>query len=399
MKQCPICDTGYPDEHTTCPTDGAVLLEIREWAPGTVIRNKYRILALLGRGGIIVYKAEHLALEEVRALKVMATHLASDPKFVRRFRQEAQAARRLRHTNTVHVDDFEQAEDGSLFIAMEYVDGVSLRELLRATKGALSLPRALAIARGVAEGLGAAHALGMVHRDVKPENILLARDAQGRDVPKVLDFGIVAIKEGSTTLSQRPLMTPPYASPEQWKGMKASDLDGRADLYALGITLYEMLTGRLPLRADSNQGWMRAHLEEMPLPPSQCNPALMQSAGVDGLVLKLLAKEREQRPRHIQVFLQELNLLEAQLPWSQPTVPARDQSGVRVTPPAPSLTPLPSNELIPMPPPERNPTPPQDRIVRLSDWEVFGPWITGRTKLIVVVLAVLLILILIGGTR
>src|SRR5438552_1724714 len=261
MKQCPICDTGYPDEHTTCPTDGAVLLEIREWAPGTVIRNKYRILALLGRGGIIVYKAEHLALEEVRALKVMATHLASDPKFVRRFRQEAQAARRLRHTNTVHVDDFEQAEDGSLFIAMEYVDGVSLRELLRATKGALSLPRALAIARGVAEGLGAAHALGMVHRDVKPENILLARDAQGRDVPKIGDFGIVAIKEGSTTLSQSPLMTPPYASPEQWKGMKASDLDGRADLYALGITLYEMLTGRLPLRADSNQGWMRAHLE------------------------------------------------------------------------------------------------------------------------------------------
>lgn len=113
----------------------------------------------------IVYKAEHLALEEVRALKVMAANLARDPNSFRRFQQEARAARRLRHPNTVHVDDFEQAEDGSFFIAMEYVNGASLRNLLRAS-GALPLARALRIARGVGEGLGAAHALGMVHRDI-----------------------------------------------------------------------------------------------------------------------------------------------------------------------------------------------------------------------------------------
>jgi len=185
MKRCPICTTNYPDERKTCPTDGAVLLAASDLPPGTLIRGKYRIIAKLGRGGMgTVYKAEHIAFEEVRALKVMAP--TDDAEFVRRFRQEAQAARRLRHPNVVHVDDLDQADDGSFFIVMDYVDGVSLRQLLQATQGPLPLMRTLGIVRSVAEGLAAAHALGMVHRDIKPENILLARDSQGRDIPKIL---------------------------------------------------------------------------------------------------------------------------------------------------------------------------------------------------------------------
>src|ERR1700687_2374058 len=134
MKQRPICTTDYPDERKTCPTDGAMLLVTSDWSPGSLIRGKYRIIAMLGRGGMgTVYKAEHIALEKVRALKVMAH--PGDGEFVRRFRQEAQAARRLRHPNVVHVDDLDQADDGSFFIAMDYVDGVSLRQLLQVTQG------------------------------------------------------------------------------------------------------------------------------------------------------------------------------------------------------------------------------------------------------------------------
>ncbi len=327
MKQCPICDTNYTDEQTTCSTDGAALLEIREWPPGTMVRGKYRILAKAGQGGMgAVYKATHVVFEELWALKVMASQLAADPKFVRRFRQEAQAARKLQHQNIVRVQDFDQAEDGSPFIVMEYVDGVSLQQLMKAARGPLPLARALWIARGIAEGLGAAHVLGMIHRDVKPENVLLARDAQGRDVPKILDFGIVAMKEGSTSLSTGLLLTPAYGSPEQWRGMRASELDGRSDLYALGVALYEMVTGRSPFQVQNDAGWMHAHLEESPPPPSQLNPELAEAAGVDALVLRLIEKDRERRPKDAQALVSELNLLEAQLSWQRPTVVVKQLS-------------------------------------------------------------------------
>src|ERR1017187_2523778 len=165
MKQCPICTTNYPDEHKTCPTDGAMLLVTSDWSPGALIRGKYRIIAKIGHGGMgTVYKAEHIALEEVRALKVMTPR--GDPEFVHRFRREAQAARRLRHPNVVQVDDLDQADDGSFFIAMDYMVGVSLREMLQATQGPLPLMQTLKIVRCVADVVAAAHALGMVHRDI-----------------------------------------------------------------------------------------------------------------------------------------------------------------------------------------------------------------------------------------
>src|SRR5438034_8358055 len=164
-------------------------------------------------------------------------------------------------------------------------DGVSLRQLLTATKGPIQLARALSITRCIADALGAAHALGMVHRDIKPDNMLLGRDASGREIPKLADFGIVAIREAAFQSLRSP-MTPAYASPEQRQGMKASELDGRADLYALGMTLYEMLTGRLPFDAHTEEDWKRAHLEETPLPPSTYSRELEGKADVDNLVLQ-----------------------------------------------------------------------------------------------------------------
>lgn len=337
MKQCPICLAEYPDDKTNCPRDAAPLVDNRDWTPGTVVKNKYRIIAKVGRGGMAtVYKALHMALDEVRAIKVMDAHLAGDVRFLQRFRQEAQMSRKLRQVNVVQVDDLDQAEDGRPFIAMEFIDGLSLRQLLVSRGGPLPLARAIAITRGVAEALLAAHAFGMVHRDIKPDNILLARDARGVDIPKVLDFGLVAMRESSSTLSSQLLLTPAYGSPEQWEGKKSSELDGRADLYSLGMTLYEMLAGRLPFEAKTVDAWMRAHLNQQPEPPSRFNPALSGMSGVDTVVLKLLAKNREQRTSSAQELLGDLNLLEAQYSWGKETVVVRTPPReVPIQPPPP----------------------------------------------------------------
>ena len=350
MKQCPICNTDFSNEHHTCPTDGALLVTTgnTEWEPGTLIRGKYRVLATLGKGGMgVVYKVQHITLEELRALKVMFPQLAAEPKFRQRFLREARETRKLRNNpNVVAIEDQEQAEDGSLYIVMEFVDGVSLRDMLRSARGPLPIPRALAIARGMASGLQSAHALGMVHRDIKPDNVMIARDSAGRDLVKVADFGIMALKESSTALSSGPLMTAPYAAPEQWKGLPGSELDGRTDLYALGMTLYEMLTGRMPFTADTPMSWMHAHMLTPPTPPSTHQPELANWPALEALVLQLLAKERDERPADAQAFLRELNLIESQFGWQQTGAPvpmadaATTPVRTPVTPPASWQTPV-----------------------------------------------------------
>jgi serine/threonine-protein kinase len=298
MKSCPVCDTDYPDQHKTCPTDGAMLIESHELGVGSLVRGKYRVVRKLGQGGMgVVYLSEHLLLGGQVALKFLATELSKNPQFIKRFRNEARAAFQLRHPNIVEVLDLDQAEDGSLFIAMEYVDGPSLRTVAGGFSSGMPVPLALSIARGVASGLAAAHARGTVHRDIKPENILLTGTA-GVDVQaKVLDFGIAAMLDGPspTSLTRGLMLTPEYASPEQWRGMPAADMDGRTDLYALGGVLYEMLTGQTPFHAHTMEGWMFAHLQENPMPPSTLRPELAEWPGLDAQVMRLLARDRAAR--------------------------------------------------------------------------------------------------------
>jgi serine/threonine protein kinase len=275
-----------------------LLIESAEMEPGTLIRGKYRIVRQLGRGGMgTVYLAEHLMLGRLRALKFISKDLSQDPAFLKRFRREALAASELQHPNVAQVVDLDQAEDGNPFIAMEYVEGPDLRHALEA--GPFPVERALAIARGIALGLGAAHEKGVVHRDVKPENILLAGGNGQPETPKLLDFGIAAMKESATVVSRTHglMLTPPYAAPEQWKGMSAEEIDGRTDLYALGGVLYLMLTGKTAFQASSSEGWMYQHLQEQPLTPSQLRPELSNWLGLDALVLRLLAKDRKDRPK------------------------------------------------------------------------------------------------------
>jgi serine/threonine protein kinase len=311
MKTCPVCDTPYPDLHATCPTDGAVLLESRELEPDYVVRGKYRILRKIGQGGMgVVYLAEHRMLGGQVALKFLATELSRNPQFVKRFRNEARAAYQLRHPNIVEVADLDQDEDGSLFIAMEFVEGPSLRSVLRHAKGPLPVGRALQIAKDIAAGLSAAHARGAIHRDIKPENILVGVNPDGGEQAKVLDFGIAAMTESITNLSRTHglLLTPEYAAPEQWRGTPAGDLDGRTDLYALGGVLYEMLAGRTPFRAENPEGWMFQHLQGVPEPLELVRPDLNREfPGLGSIVTRLLARDREQRFSSAATFIDAID--------------------------------------------------------------------------------------------
>ncbi len=339
MKSCPQCSTGYPDSLATCPTHSVPLNEIRDLKPGMIIRNTYRILRKLGQGGMgAVYLAQHTLMNEPQALKFLSSELSHDQAFTARFLREVRTLRQIRHKNVVDAGNLEPAEDGTLFFSMEFVDGPDLRIFLNdarfhsaeklsleemrqgmtsvvpktqennaralAPAGSLPVPLALSIARQIAEGLGAAHSKGMVHRDIKPENILMARDA-GAWLPKIADFGIVATKESSTAYTRTggTLLTMAYAAPEQWRGTPAAELDGRTDLYALGGLLYEMLTGQTPFRAENYEGWARQHQTTPPQPPSTLRPDLANWQGLDALVLRLLAKNREDRPKDVAELL------------------------------------------------------------------------------------------------
>ena len=242
-----------------------------------------------------------------RALKFISSELSQDAMFLRRFRREAQAATELQHPNVVQVVDLDQAEDGIPYIAMEFVEGSDLRHALH--DGPLPVERALHLARGVALGLGAAHAKGIIHRDVKPENILLTGGSGLQETPKLLDFGIAAMKESATAVSRTHglMLTPPYAAPEQWRGMASDELDGRADLYALGGFFYEMLTGQTCFHSHNTEGWMYQHLQQEPQPPSLLRPELKNWQGIDELVLRLLAKDRDLRPRDVSELVRLLD--------------------------------------------------------------------------------------------
>jgi serine/threonine protein kinase len=309
-----------------------------------VLRGKYEILGKLGAGGMAtVYRARHLAFDEIRAIKVVASRLADDEDFLKRFRNEAVVARRLHHPNAVRVEDFDNTEDGRPFIVMEYVDGSNLREKIR-RDGAVSLRRAVTIARQVASALSAAHELGIVHRDIKPDNILLT-GAGDQETAKVLDFGIAKVKEGFlggpeavATRTGTVVGTPQYISPEQAIGRRGDDLDGRADLYSLGVVLYEMVTGRLPFESDTAMGIILQHLQTPPRPPHELRPDLGIPEPLSAVLLQSLQKDRDRRFRTAGAMVAALDAVLA--------LPLPDRAGA-----VPFATPPPHRPATPQPVP------------------------------------------------
>jgi serine/threonine-protein kinase len=276
---------------------------------GAILAQKYRVEALIGEGGMgKVYRARQLALDKVVVLKVLRQSLLSDERTVARFQREAKAASRLNHPNSISVLDFGQAEDGALFIAMEFVSGQDLHQLL-AREWPLPEARVVRIVSQVLSALSDAHGAGVIHRDLKPENIMVEQRRNEPDFVKVLDFGIAKITDSSgeegPALTRAGFVcgTPEYMSPEQARG---AQLDHRSDLYAVGVLLYQLMTGLLPFEADSAVGFATQHLNAEPPPPSQRRPDARISPGMERLILRALSKSPNDRPANAEEFKAEL---------------------------------------------------------------------------------------------
>ncbi|HTD21274.1 MAG TPA: protein kinase [Terriglobales bacterium] len=321
MKYCDICHQTYPTEFTTCPRDQSPLRTTTELLQGMVLRGKYEIQEKLGAGGMAtVYLAKHKAFSELRAIKVVSSRNLEDQNFIRRFKTEAVITRKLQHPNAVRVDDLDETEDGRPFIVMEYVQGANLRSTIQ-NEGPLPVKRALNIAAQAAAALAAAHELGITHRDIKPDNILLIRQPDGSDLVKVLDFGIAKVREGSFdigagyTATQTGLIigTPQYISPEQAKGEHGDQIDGRADLYSLGIVLYEMVTGQLPFQSQTAVGMLMHHLQTPAPDPKVVKPDLNIPPALSALLQKALEKDPANRYQTAQDMLRAIQAVQQSL--------------------------------------------------------------------------------------
>jgi serine/threonine-protein kinase len=276
---------------------------------GKTIAQKYRVEALIGEGGMgKVFRARQLMLDKVVVLKVLRQSLLGDERTVARFQREAKAASRLNHPNSISILDFGQTEDGALFIAMEYVAGQDLHQLL-SREWPLPEARVVRIIAQVLSALSDAHGAGVIHRDLKPENIMLEQRRGEPDFVKVLDFGIAKITDSSgeegPALTRAGFVcgTPEYMSPEQARG---ATLDQRSDLYAVGVILYQLMTGLLPFESDSAVGFATKHLTEEPPPPTQRRPDAKISPAMERLILRVLSKNPNDRPSNAEEFRVEL---------------------------------------------------------------------------------------------
>ena len=269
---------------------------------GEYLQNRYEILTLIGSGGMSeVYRAHCHKLNREVAIKVLKKEFCSDEEFVRKFKMEAQAAGALNHPNIVNIYDVVD-EEALHYIVMELVDGITLKEYIR-KKGRLDIREAIDLAVQVAKGIGAAHQRQIVHRDVKPQNMILSKDEKK---VKVADFGI-ARAVTSQTVSSQAVGSVHYISPEQAKG---EFTDERSDIYSLGITLYEMVTGKLPFTGDTAVSIALAHIESEITPPGAYNPAI--PAGLERIILKCTEKEPEDRYQNVSELIADLRALPVQ---------------------------------------------------------------------------------------
>jgi serine/threonine-protein kinase len=299
MSVCPKCNNVLSAELQFCPYDGTRLNAGLLLRPGAVIRNKYEIVDQIGSSGMgVVFRAQHLIWKEEKAIKVLNDSMESSADARRNFLAEAQILRKLVHENVVTVEDVDYTDDSRLFIVMELIQGEDLHNRLQRT-GPLAQTEAVVIAVKACAALEAAHGQGIIHRDVKPHNILLGRDAQDRETVKLIDFGLAKVREhaqstmtGSFSGSSGMFVgTPAYASPEQVSGK----VDARTDLYSLGLVIYEMLTGRAAFDATNTFVMLVQRQQITPEPPDRKRPDLNISPELSAVVMKALERDPEKR--------------------------------------------------------------------------------------------------------
>jgi len=289
-------------------------------AVGEIVAGKYRLDRVLGRGGMgLVMAATHTQLQQRVALKFLRADMLENPQVVARFTREAQAAARVQGPHVARVLDVGELPSGAPYMVMEYLDGEDLERTLR-RRGALPIAEAVDILLQGAEAVAEAHTLGIVHRDLKPANLFLARYPGGREIVKVLDFGISKVQEpaGSPGLTQPAAMfgSPPYMAPEQVRSARAAD--PRSDIWSLGAVLYELLTQAVPFPAESYQAQFAAILLNEPTPPRSLRPEIPPA--LEAAILRCLSKEPAQR------FQEVASLAFALAPFGSPSsadVPAR----------------------------------------------------------------------------
>lgn len=306
MKECPTCRRCFTDDVNNCPTDGDETTPTLLGEP--TLDARYLLERRLGQGGMgVVFQARHIFLKTAHAIKVILPDLVgNDPNLTTRFRQEALAAAAIRHQNIIAVTDFGVVRGTMPFLVMEFVKGKSLQEIL-GEEGAMPPARAWELISAVAAGVGAAHRQNIVHRDLKPLNIMLQEGVPAAEGLKILDFGLAKIKSGELLGSFVQAQTsglmgsPFYMAPEQWSD---DEPDARADIYSLGIILYQMLAGEVPFKGSSIPSIMKKHLT-LP-PPSFQSMGVSVPPAIEAAVRHALEKEVGDRTDSVASFLDEL---------------------------------------------------------------------------------------------
>jgi serine/threonine-protein kinase len=297
MPYCPKCRETF-SAGQYCPKDGTRLADDAKGASqedpliGQVIADRFRIVSKLGVGGMgTVYRAEHCYIKKQVALKLLRPEITENPDAVTRFQREALAASTIGHENIVAIDDFGRLPDGQVYLTMEFLDGYPLSKIIG--QEALPLEQIFDVALQASHGLAAAHSMGIIHRDMKPENVFLTEE--GRKV-KILDFGIAKVTRADTdtnlTKTGAIFGTPHYMAPEQALGQR---VDHRADIYSMGIILYEMLAGRVPFRSDSFMAVLTQHVTKEPKAPSTVAPTRGVPVELESVAMRAIRKKPEER--------------------------------------------------------------------------------------------------------